>query len=153
MKEQLKITGSFLIEHIRDGKVIDKREKSNLIVSAGKAGIASRLNGADGEAAFTYLALGIGTTAPAAGNTALESEIVNSGLERAAATCSRVTTTVANDTAQLVKQWSVTGTKALTEIGAFNAAVAGVMLGRQTFAALNVAAGDSVQMTYKFQIV
>lgn len=151
-QDNLKVTGAFLIEHIRDGKVIGKRELKNLIVSAGKAGLASRLCGDGGEAAFTYLALGIGTTAPAAGDTALQSEITDSGMARAAATISRVTTTVTNDTAQLVKQWSVSGTKAVTEIGAFNAASVGTMLGRQTFAALNVAAGDSIQMTYKFQI-
>ena len=103
-------------------------------------------------AAFTYLAVGIGTTAADAADTALESEIVDSGLERAAATCSRVTTDVTNDTAQLLKSWSVTGTKAVTEAGALNAASTGTLLGRQVFSAINVVSGDTLQITYKFDV-
>lgn len=125
---------------------------ANLVTSAGLAGVASRINGDGSEAAFTYLAVGIGTTAAAAGDTALESEIVDSGMERAAATASRVTTDVANDTAQLVKSWSVTGTKAVTECGALNAASTGTLLGRQVFSAINVVSGDTLQITYKFDV-
>lgn len=123
----------------------------NLVTSAGKAGIASRINGAGSEAAFTYLGVGVGTGAAAAGDTTLGTEITDSGLARAAATCTRVTTSVTNDTAQLDKTWSVTGTKAVTEVGAFNAASSGVLLGRQVFSAINVVNGDSLQVVYKFQ--
>lgn len=124
----------------------------NLVPTTGKAGAASRLNGAGGEAAFTFIAVGTGTTAPAAGDTTLQAEIVDSGLARAAATASRVTTTTANDTAQLDKTFSVTGTKAVTEAATLNAASAGTMLGRQTFSAINVISGDSLQITHKFVV-
>ncbi|OQB16960.1 MAG: hypothetical protein BWY14_01282 [Parcubacteria group bacterium ADurb.Bin192] len=134
------------------GRWTDQLVFNNLVVNAGLAGMASRCNGSGGEAAFTYLAVGIGTTAPAAGNTALETEITDSGLARASATVSRVTTTVSNDTAQLDKTWNVTGTKAVTEAGAFNAASSGTLLGRQTFSAVNVANGDTLQVIYKFQM-
>ena len=134
------------------GQWTNKLVFTNLVVNAGLAGMASRCNGAGAEAAFTYLAVGTGTTAPAAGNTTLEAEIVDSGLARAVATCTRVTTTVTNDTAQLDKTWNVTGTKAVTEAGALNAAAAGVLLGRQTFSAVNVANGDTLQVIYKFQM-
>ena len=127
-----------------------KMQFHNLIPTAGKAGMASRCNGAGAEAAFTYLAVGTGTTGPAAGDTALETEIVDSGLARASATATRVTTTVTNDTAQLDKTFTVTGTKAVTEAGALNAASSGTILGRQTFTAVNVVNGDSLQITYKF---
>ena len=125
---------------------------ANLVTSAGSAGVASRINGDGAEAAFTYLAVGIGTTAAAAGDTTLGTEIIDSGLARAAATCSRVTTDVTNDTAQLLKSWTVSGTKAVTECGALNAAAAGTLLGRQVFAAINVVSGDTFQITYKFDI-
>lgn len=125
---------------------------ANLITSAGKAGVASRINGDGALAAFTYLAVGIGTTAADAADTALESEIVDSGLERAAATCSRVTTDVTNDTAQLLKAWTVSGTKAVTEAGALSAASTGTLLGRQVFSAINVVSGDTFQVTYKFDV-
>lgn len=121
----------------------------NLITSAGKAGAASRLNGAGSEAAFTYLEVGTGTTAAAAGNTTLETPITDSGLARAAATCTRVTTTVTNDTAQLDKTWSVSGTKSVTECGILNAASGGTLLGRQVFTAVNVVSGDSLQVIYR----
>jgi hypothetical protein len=134
------------------GRWTDQLVFNNLVVNAGLAGMASRCNGSGGEAAFTYLAVGTGTTAPAAGNTALETEITDSGLARASATVSRVTTTVTNDTAQLDKTWNVTGTKAVTEAGAFNAASSGTLLGRQTFSAVNVANGDTLQVIYKFQM-
>lgn len=142
----LDLQGIFLL-----GRWTNKLAFYNLVVNAGLAGMASRCNGAGAEAAFTYLAVGTGTTAPAAGNTALETEITDSGLARAAATCTRVTTTVTNDTAQLDKTWNVTGSKAVTEAGALNAASSGTLLGRQTFSAVNVANGDTLQVIYKFQ--
>ena len=130
----------------------DSRLISNLVVSVGAAGVASRINGAGSEAAFIYIAVGIGTTAAAAGDTTLESEIVDSGLARAAATASRVTTDVTNDTAQLLYTFSVTGTKAVTESGVLNAASAGTLLARQVFSAVNVVNGDSLQITWKLDV-
>jgi hypothetical protein len=128
----------------------DKKVVRNLITNTGLAGLASRLNGDGSAAAFTYLALGTGTTGAAAGNTALEAEITDSGLERAAATPSRDTDTATNDTAVLTKTWTASGTKAVTEAGALNADVAGILLGRQVFDAINVVSGDSLQITYEF---
>lgn len=132
------------------GQYADSMTVRNLITNTGLAGLASRINGAGSEAAFTYLGVGTGTTAPDGGDTTLETEITDSGLARASATCTRSTTTATNDTAQLDKTWSVSGTKAITECGALNAGAAGVLLGRQTFAAINVTSGDSLQITYKF---
>lgn len=123
--------------------------KANLMTNAGFAGVASRINGAGSEAAFTYIAVGTGTTAAAAADTALQTEIVDSGLARASATASRVTTTQPNDTAQDVYTFSVTGTKAVTESGVLNAAAAGVLLCRQVFSAITVGNGDSLQITWK----
>jgi len=130
----------------------DSLELKNLVVNAGKAGVASRINGAGGEAAFTYIAIGTGTTAPAAGDTALQTEISTGGGARAAATATRVTTSVTNDTAQLQVTFNFTASFAVTESGVFNAASAGTMLARQTFTAINVANGDSLQVTWKFQV-
>jgi len=125
---------------------------SNLVVDTGKAGVASRINGAGAEAAFTFIAIGTGAVAPAAGDTALGAEITTGGGARAAATASRVTTDVTNDTAQLVLTFNFTATFAVTESGALNAAAAGVMLARQTFSAVNVVSGDSLQVTWKFDV-
>lgn len=125
---------------------------SNLVVSAGAAGVASRINGAGAEAAFTFIAIGTGTVAPAAGDTTLGTEITTGGGARAAATASRVTTDVTNDTAQDVLTFNFTASFAVTESGVFNASSAGVMLARQTFSAVNVVNGDSLQVTWKFDV-
>lgn len=147
-----KMIGTPILTHRgADGRIKGVRIVRNLIVSAGKAGMASRLNGSGGEAAFTYLAVGTGTTSPAAGNTTLETEIVDSGLARVNATASRVTTSVTNDTARLTTTFSVSGTKAVTEAGILNAASSGTLLCRQTFSAVNVVSGDSLQLTYSVQ--
>jgi hypothetical protein len=63
-----------------------------------------------------------------------------------------VTTDVTNDTAQLVYTFTVTGTAAVTESGVFNAASSGVLLARQVFSAINVVNGDSLQITWKFDV-
>ena len=132
--------------HIREARIVH-----NLITTTGKAALASRINGSGAEAAFTYLAVGVGTTAAAIGDTTLETEITDSGLARVNATASRVTTSVTNDTAQLLNTFTVTGTKAVTEAGILNAASVGVLLCRQVFTAVNVNNGDSLQLTYKVQ--
>lgn len=134
------------------GRWVNEMQISNLITTAGKAGAASRLNGAGSEAAFTYIAVGLGTTGANIADTTLESEITDSGLARASATASRVTTDTTNDTAQLVLTYSVTGTKAVTESGVLNAGAAGVLLCRQTFSAINVVNLDSLQITWKIDV-
>lgn len=151
-KENIKLTGHINIKHIRDGKVIGERDIKNLITTVGKALLAGRLNGSGSPAAATYLALGIGTTAAAAGDTALESEIVDSGLARAAATVALATTTTTNDTATLTYTWTASGSKAVTEVGALNTGASGTLLGRRVFSAVNVISTDQLQVTYSFQI-
>lgn len=120
---------------------------ANLVTNAGLAGIASRLNGAGSEAAFTYIAIGTGTTAAAAGDTTLETETTTGGGERASATASRTTTTVTDDTARHVLTFNLTSSFAVTEAGVLNAASTGVLLNRQVFTAVNVVNGDSLQVT------
>lgn len=129
----------------------------NGITDAGKAAVASRINGSGGAAAFTAIGQGTGTTAFNAADTALETEKKADGtaasgvhaLATASVTASRVTTTVTNDTAQLVGTISETATMAITESGVFNADTSGTLLCRQTFSAINVVSGDSIQFTWK----
>src|SRR5690242_11346192 len=117
------------------GRIKESREIRNLVVNAGKAGMASRINGAGSEAAFTFIAIGTGTTAAAATDKTLVTEITTGGGARAAATASRVTTSVTNDTAQDVVTFSFTSSFAVTESGVLNASSAGTLLARQVFSA------------------
>lgn len=134
------------------GNWSDKMVVTNLITTAGKGGVASRINGDGSEAAFTYIAVGTGTTAANVADTTLETETATSGLSRAAATASRVTTDTTNDTARLVKTFTVTGTVAVTESGVLNASSGGVLLCRQVFSAINVVNGDSLQVTWDIDV-
>ncbi len=103
------------------------------------------------QAAFTYLAVGTSSTAFAASQTALQAEITDSGLERAAATVSRVTTTQTNDTLQLTKTWTATGSKTVEEIGVFNASSAGVMGGRALTTTKTLTSTDVLVGTYQIK--
>lgn len=134
----------------------DRRLVANLVTSAGKAAIASRINGNGAEALFDKIGWGTGAVAAAAGDTALGAEKdaaggVSTTHVVSAATVSRVTTTVTNDTAQMVGTATSSGTIAITESGVFNAASAGTLLARQVFTAVNVVSGDSIQFTWKIQ--
>lgn len=134
------------------GQWVNELHVANLITNAGMAGVASRINGSGAEAAFTYIAIGTGTTAAVVANTTLETEITTGGGARAAATASRTTTDVTDDTATLVKTFALTATFAITEAGALNAASAGVLLNRQVFTAVNVINGDSLQITINIDV-
>lgn len=124
----------------------------NGVPTVGKALIAGRLNGSGSPAAATYIAVGTGTTAFAAGDTTLQTEITDSGLARVNGTPSLVTTTTTNDTAQVTTTYTVSGTKAVTESGLLNASSSGTLAARQTFSAINVVSGDSLAITWKIAI-
>jgi hypothetical protein len=136
-----------------------EKDGRNLITDAGRAAVASRINGSGGAAAFTAIGQGTGATAANAADTTLQTEVKADGtaasgvhaLATASVTVSRVTTTVTNDTAQLVGTIAETATIAVTESGVFNADTNGTLLCRQTFSAVNVISGDSIQLTWKIK--
>jgi len=149
-KDSLKLRGEINIKVVdKDGNLKEDKTIKNTITYAGLAVVAGLINNSDSQNPFTYLAVGTGTTAASTGDTSLEAEITDTGLARASATCSRVTTNQTNDTSQLVKSWTATGVKAITECGILNAAADGTILGRQVFSAINTASGDIVSITYK----
>lgn len=125
---------------------------SNLITTVGKAAIADLLGDVNTIAAFDYIAVGTGTTAAAVGDTTLETEITDSGMARAQGANSLVTTDTTNDTLQCTKTFTVTGSKAVTESGVLNAASSGTLLAHQVFAAINVSNGDTLAITWKFDV-
>jgi hypothetical protein len=131
----------------KDGNLKDSWSVNNMIVNAGKAQLA--LLAIDATAVpFTFLAVGSGTTAPALSQTTLATEATLNGFARAAATVTRVTTTVTNDTARLTKTFTATGSQTIEEIGIFNAASAGTMLGRALTTTKLLTSGDTLACTY-----
>ncbi len=153
---EVKLKGWFELLHMRDGKIIEKKVVNNVITNAGKTEVVGLFNSdqSGSYTAFDYIAIGTGTTAADASDTQLEAEIVSNGGQRrggADVTGTLVTTTVTNDTSQWVTTFSFTGSFAVTESGVFNNSSGGTMLCRQTFSAINVASGDSLQITWKVQ--
>jgi len=121
----------------------------NQVTNAGLAEVCGLIASDITATAFDYLAIGIGTTAITAGDTTLGSEITGGGGARAAATSTVDTSTPTQPYAQFVNTFSFTGTYAVTEAGVFNASSGGDMLAAQTFSAVNVSSGDSLNITYK----
>lgn len=150
-KNTIKIDGRIRLQCFsKDGKLKwDTGFIKNLITSAGKAQVAL-LIGQSGNL-FTYLAVGTSSTSPSASDTALAAEIVDTGLARAAGTVSRVTTSVTNDTYQVTYTWTATGSKTVQEVGVFNAASVGVILGHALTGAKTVANTDVLLGTYQVQ--
>ena len=140
------LQGIFLL-----GSWVDVLKFENTTTNTGFAAMASRCNGSGAEAAFTYLAVGTGTTPSAAGDTALEAEITTGGLERASATASRTTTTQANDTAKLLHIFTSSASHAVTELGTLNAASTGILLGHQVFSVVNLVSGDTISLSHSFK--
>lgn len=152
MNEDIHIKGNIFIDHIRDGVVIGKMEIHNITTNVGKAALAGLLNGVGSVPTFTYVAIGTGTTAEAATDTALEAEISSGGGSRAAGTCTLVTTTVTNDTAQVSKLFTFSSSFSVSETAVFNASSGVTMINRKTFTAIPVVSGDQLQIIHQFKI-
>lgn len=123
------------------------------ITNAGKVelvGLAGGI-GTPAKVAFKYLEVGTGTTAFAATQTTLITPVTDSGLARALVTPTQTTTTVENDTLQLSKTWTASGTKTLGEVGVFNAASTGTMGSRYVLGTPRpVESGFTYTATYKW---
>lgn len=155
LKQGTSLKGFIKIEHFDpEGKLIECVETPNALTNAGFTEVAG-LFCSDQSASYTafdYIAVGTGTTAATATDTQLETEETENSLGRSSSTGTLVTVNVANDTCQLVHSFSVTGSVAVTESGVFNAASTGTMLCRQTFSAINVSSGDTLQITWKVTV-
>lgn len=127
---------------------IKEQQEQNLVVSSGLAYIASRMKDATATA-MTHMAVGTGTTAAAAGQTALVTENARVALT----STTIVTTNVTGDAVQYVATFNPgTGTAAITEAGIFNAASAGTMLARVAFSVINKGALDTLTITWKVTV-
>lgn len=127
---------------ITDYGLISTRAVTNAFV----ADIVDNLQtGAATFQAYDYHASGTGTTAEAAGDTAL---VTDSGVARATGTASEPSASQYRS----VGTQSYTSTLAITEHGLFNASTAGTLMDRSVFTAINVVSGDSIQFTYTLSL-
>ena len=123
-----------------DGNIKEIRKAKNLVVSAGKTYIASRIVSGSASSIMSYMAIGTGTATPASSDTALGTE------------AGRVTLASGSNNANAITYTATfpagTGTGAITEAAVLNAASSGIMLCRTTFPVVNKAAGDSIAVTW-----
>lgn len=141
-KEATGISGKFTLT-LRDehGNVKDQREICNVITTAGKNFLAAWLAAASQAAPWmNYIGVGTGSTAVSASDTALETE-----LTRKAATLSSSSNVWQ---AQVIFN-AGEGTGAITESGVLSQASGGTLMSHQTFAVVNKAALDSLQVTWQ----
>ena len=124
------------------GNVTHETIVPNLVVTAGKNFIADRLK--NNTTVMSHMAIGTGSTAAAAGNTALGSEA-----GRVALTSSTVST---NSVAYVASFGAGTGTGAITEAGLLNASSSGTLLCRTVFSVINKGANDTLGITWTVTI-
>jgi hypothetical protein len=142
--ETMQLQGAMTLIVRRASGDIETVHKDNIIVNVGFDFIADAIGkSASRPSVMGFIALGTGTTAAAASQSALVSE-----LDRNAATYAHTTGT---------KAFSFTadfpagdGTGAITEAGVFNAASGGIMLDRVVFPVVNKGADDSLTAAFTF---
>lgn len=148
LDEGLKINGKLhIIVTGQDGTVKRELVVPNLVVTAGKGYIASRMVGT----AFTttptvmsHMAIGSGDTAPVIGDTTIETNIVRVELTSLTATGNVVTASATFSAG--------TGTGGIKEAGIFNAASGGIMLCRTVFPIVTKEAGDTIAITWSITV-
>ena len=140
INDNLKLKGRVaMVLRDAEGNVKAEQEINNLVVNSGLDFIASRMKDATATA-MSHMAIGSGTTAAAAGDTALESELGRNALTS--------TTVTDNAVAYVATFGAGVGTGAVTEAGLLNAGTGGDMLCRTVFSVVNKAADDSLQITW-----
>jgi len=155
ISEGAHLKGFIKIDHFdNSGKLIESVVTPNALTNVGFTEVAGLFcsDQAGSYTAFDYIAVGTGTTAATATDTQLVTEETQNGLTRAAGTGTLVQVNVADDTCQILKSFTVSGSVVVTESGVFNDASTGTMLCRQTFSAINVADGDTLQITWKVTV-
>jgi hypothetical protein len=142
--EKLKLSGRLsIVLKDKNGAVKTQREVDNLVVNSGLAYIISRMVGT-AKTVMTHMAVGSNSTAAAAGDTALGSQL---GSRKA---LDSTTISGSNNEKVIYVTTFATGegTGAITEAGVFNASVSGDMLCRTVFSVINKAADDTMVITW-----
>jgi hypothetical protein len=140
--EQLKATGKVrIVQTNASGETVKEFEVPNLVVTAGKNYIASKIVATtNSPVSMTHMAIGTGTGTPGASDTALGAETGRVSLAGSIVSTNTITYTATFPAG--------TGTGAITEAAVLNASSSGTMLCRTTFPVVNKAAGDTIAVTW-----
>jgi hypothetical protein len=139
MQDTLEMRGELEIILTREDGTQQRGVHKNLIVQTGHNFVASAILAAQ-TPAFGYFGIGTGTTAPAAGDTQLQTQVARLAFTNSSASANVVSISTTFPAG--------TGTGAITEAGLFTASSGGTMFSRTTFAAYNKGAGDSLTINW-----
>ena len=117
-----------------------------VLTNTGRAIFSNLLSGLGGLVP-KYIGCGTGTSGASASDTTLGTEVGS----RVLGTPSRETTSVTNDTMRISGTWICDATRAITEVGTFDASSAGNMAIRGVFAALNLQVNEGIDFQIDWQ--
>ena len=142
-------TMNVLIEVLRDGKVISRREKHNLVVNLGKADMAKRLVVTPTKL-YQYMRLGHNGAVASSAQSTITTIVTGSNK-----TCNTAAMS-GSRTAKFVRTWITTDFSAtgIREAGLFSQLTnaLGTMLARVTFTAVNKSSSDSLKITWTVKV-
>ena len=118
---------------------------ATVLTNAGKAIVTNRIKGSGTEPLNAAWGTGAGTAA------ITDTTLFTEASPRAAGTSTQQTTTVTNDTYQVVATITAAGTLAVTNAGLFDALTSGNLFVKGDFSTINLASGDSIQFTFRTQ--
>ena len=139
INDTIKVTGELKLTLTKPDGNTQETVVPNIVVTDGKEYIASRMKDATATA-MSHMAIGTGSTAAAAGDSALETEAGRVALTS--------TTVTSNAVAYVATFGAGTGTGAITEAGILNASSGGDLLCRTVFSVINKGAADTLGITW-----
>jgi hypothetical protein len=142
--DPLKFTGAVeIVRYDANNNEVERVNMHNLVVDTGKQLIAKYVTDVAADP-ITHMAVGTGSTAAAAGQTALTTEAGRVALS---------TKTASGAVMSFVGIYPPgTATGSLVEAGLFTAASAGTMLCRSVFSAITKGADDTVSITWSITV-
>ena len=143
--EALHMKGSLLVTLKKADGTVETRRKDNLILNGGFDFICDAIGLAAQPTEMNYTAIGTSSTAAAATQTALITELTRKAATYAHTAGTKVFTLTTTFNAG-------EGTGAITEAGICNAASAGIFLDRVVFSVINKGADDVMTTTFQFTL-
>lgn len=118
---------------------------ATLLTNSGHAIVTNRING--GGTTPSYVAWGTGAGTTGATDTTLFTEVT----PRVSGTATQQTTTITNDTFQVVGTQTAATGETITNAGLFDASTSGNLFIKGDFTGIALATGDSITFTFKCQ--
>lgn len=145
LNDSLKVKGELIIVKTDQYGNTETTKIPNLVVSAGKTYIASRMTSNTANI-MSHMAIGTGTGAASTSDTTLGTEVARVALS---------STTPSSNTVTYVASFPAGtpgGSSAITEAGIFSDSPGGTMLCRTVFSVVNKGASDAITITWVVSI-